>query len=49
MSVNLSGLGHLVDVMVGWISSAANFAGHLGIWLIIIIFGYVIYRRIRSK
>ncbi len=47
--INLSGLSHVIDTVVNAISSLASFAGHLGIWLVIIIFAIVIFKKLKNR
>ena len=47
--INLSGLSRVIDTIVNAISSLANFAGHLGVWLVVIIFAIVIFKKLKNR
>lgn len=47
--INLDFIGKAIDMMVGVIAAVANFAGGLGIWLVIIIFGFILIRKLRNR
>jgi hypothetical protein len=48
-NINLDIIGKVINTMANVISSVFTFAGHLGIWLIVLIFAVVIYRKIKNR